>query len=215
MKRFVPFCCAAAAAAPAAFAQTAINGPSLFERSQAEILSDALGGAFSRAGNDLVSDAFSALRISDSQDQVWSAGTYNVSIIGRESLFNTKFGYATEGDSFERILRTTSGPSTATVSIDQDFAWAIKNAAMLGGNIYSSLDDANRDGQDHMITYRLLEGSRDVGYVLFFEDWGGHFSDGDFNDLAVIVSLVPTPQAALLCAGALGILSLGAHSRRR
>jgi hypothetical protein len=205
---------AAIALTQAATAQTAINAPSLFERSQAQILSDALGTSFVQNGNDLVGGDFQALRVSDSQDQIWQAGTYNVSILARESLFNKKFGYVGGDGDFERILRTTSGPDSATVTIGEEFAWAVKNAALLGGNVYSSINDDNHDGEDHMVTYRLFEGEADLGFVLFFEDWGGHLSDHDFNDLAVFVSLVPAPQAAMLGALGLGGLAFGASRRR-
>ncbi|MEL7483930.1 MAG: DUF4114 domain-containing protein [Planctomycetota bacterium] len=176
-------------------------------------MAGAFGGTFSEVGTDLIADTIRAIRVDDNNDQTWNAGTYNVSIIGRESLFNAKFGYATDDDGFERVLRTTSGPTSDTVTIDQDFAWAVKNHALLGGNVYTSQNDANRDGRDHMVTYQLLDGDRAIGYALFFEDWGGHFSDNDFNDLAVIVSIVPTPTAAVLGFAGLGLL--GARSNRR
>ncbi|MEO1534129.1 MAG: DUF4114 domain-containing protein [Planctomycetota bacterium] len=213
MKRCVLACCAAAAPWPTAAGQTTINAPGLFERDQAEILADAFGGAFSQSGTDLIGDTIRAIRVDDESDQTWNAGTYDVAIIGRESLFNTKFGYATEDDSFERVLRTTSGPKCATITVEDDFAWAVKNHALLGGNVYTSENEANSDGRDHMVTYQLLDGDRAIGYALFFEDWGGHFSDNDFNDLAVIVSIVPAPTAALLGFTSLGVL--GVRSNRR
>ncbi|MEO1583859.1 MAG: DUF4114 domain-containing protein [Planctomycetota bacterium] len=187
---------------------TDIRVPNIFERSQSQILNDALGQSFTRIGDDLVGSSITAARLSDDADQIWSAGTYSVSIIGRESLFNKKFGITdVQGDGFDRILRTTSGPTQATVTIDDNFAWAVKNSALFGGKVYSSIDDNNRDDADHMVSYNLLEGGESLGFVLFFEDWGGHASDRDFNDLAVVVQLVPLPQASLLAAAALGGLA--------
>ncbi len=212
--RYVLCICSTAIAALSATAQTSISRPNIFERSQSEMLSDAFGQPFQQIGADLIGSSISALRVSDTQDQIWNAGTYSVEIFGRESLFNKKFGYATNDDSFERILRTTSGPNETTITISDDFAWAVKNASLFGGNVYTSDDELNRDGMDHMITYRLLEGDRTTGYALFFEDWGGHLSDRDFNDLGVLISLVPVPQSAALAAVGLGLLASGTGRRR-
>ncbi|MEO1584923.1 MAG: PEP-CTERM sorting domain-containing protein, partial [Planctomycetota bacterium] len=73
----------------------------------------------------------------------------------------------------------------------------------------------NRDHRDHMVTYAIYEQDHLTGFALFFEDLHKHHSDKDFNDAAVLLSLVPTPQAAGLALAGLGGVGLTAARRRR
>jgi len=211
--------------AGAASAQyTGVHSAPWGEKNHSQILSSALGGSFAAAtSKDFSNGTVYADRIKDSawysdNDQVWDAGTYHATMVAREAAYKHTFGYV-EGKknnlgAFTGVLRSDEIGSKATISLDKDFRWAIKNDQAHGGHLFTSRDNDNPDCDDHMTSYKLLRDGKLFGYALFFEDLK-YCSDKDYNDVAVILTLVPTPQAAMMGLTGLGGLGLLAGRRRR
>ena len=199
--------------APTAAAQfTYVAPPPGKELGHGDLLARALGESVSRSGKfDFVGSNTSAIRTGG--DSWWDAGTYKATMIGREAGYKHTFGTLQDGK-FEGLLRSTETGSSATVTMDDEFAWAIRNDKKNGGDTYSSVAKQNWDKLDHMVTYTLFEGGSKLGYAIFFEDIGGHCSDRDFNDVAVMLSIVPAPHAALLGLAGMGGLGLATGRRR-
>ena len=216
---------AAALSTGAATAQyTNVHSAAWGEANHAQILASALGGTFNAAtSKDYSNGTVYADRIKDSSwmsptDQIWSAGTYHATMVAHEAGYTHTFGYV-EGNknnlgSFTGVLRSDEIGSSATVSLDSNFRWAIKNDQQFGGHLFTSRDNDNPDCDDHMVAYKLLRDGELFGYALFFEDLK-YCSDKDYNDVAVILTLVPTPQAAMMGLTGLGGLGLLAGRRRR
>lgn len=204
---------------------TNIHSPSWGEKSHAKLLASALGGTFNAAtSKDFSNGDVYADRLKDSSyysatDQVWQAGTYHATMVGREAAYKHTFGYV-EGDkgnlgSFTGVLRSDEIGSSATVSLDDEFRWAIKNDSQYDhGHLFTSREKDNPGNDDHMTSYALLRNGAIFGYALFFEDLK-NCPDSDYNDVAVILTLVPTPQAAMLGLTGLGGIGLMAGRRRR
>lgn len=188
------------------------------EPSHASILSSALGGSFNASGRDFSNGSITAIRNRDtghsSNDQIWSAGRYNASIVGNHGNYDSLFGYVdgTNGGQFQTLLDAEDVGSSASVSMSDDFRWAIQVDGFLWDSVYTSKERDNY-GRDMMVSYSIFNGAGSmIGSMLFFED-KKLFSDCDFNDVAVFLSLVPTPQSAGL--GALALLGGLSMTRRR
>lgn len=222
---------AAAVSAGAASAQyTTVHAPSWGEASHAQILSSALGGSFSAAtSKDYSNGTIYADRMKDStsnsigSDRYWAAGTYHAKMVAKEAAYSHTFG-TVEGTyggghlgSYQAFLNSSDIGSEATISMDEDFRWAIETDT--GSNhhsdiLFTSRDWDNVSSRDHMVSYKLLRDGNLFGYALFFEDLK-YCPDKDYNDVAVILTLVPTPQAAMMGLTGLGGLGLLAGRRRR
>jgi hypothetical protein len=79
--------------------------------------------------------------------------------------------------------------------------------------MWTSLPGKNSDSLDHMVTW-LISGNEDkpnnpVGsYVIAWEDLPPKYTDSDFNDLVVEVTVAPVPiPAAILLLGS-GLVGL-------
>lgn len=198
---------------------TRIHSPNNGEYTHAQILSNALGGTFSASGRDFSNGSINAIRNRDSgyihnTDQIWSAGTYNAKIIGNQGSNDAEFGYVngTHGGHFRSLLDAEAIGSSTSTTRDDDFRWAIKVDGFIWDSVYTSRDHDNY-GKDMMVSYTLYNASNAIiGSVLFFED-KKHFSDKDFNDVAVLLSIVPAPQAAAM--GGLTLLAGFGMTRRR
>ena len=147
-------------------------------------------------------------------DQVWGNGDITATAMARYASYTQQFGYDA-GEGFV-VLFDVSGSGTkvdgsATVDlIDRTWAWGRGNSD--GTNRYYSEIDRNRDGLDHMVTYRIngLDTNETV-WMLFWEDLpGGHSrrcaSDRDFNDLAVEIRAVPEPATLFILAAGLPLI---------
>lgn len=200
---------------------TGVRAPRAGEANHAEILSRALGGTFDRVEKrDYTNGSITASRMHDRKrdnDRIWDAGTYHVETIAHEAGYTHTIGViAGEGrnfDNFENVVRSNELGSQQTVSVDSEFRWALKVDPQFGGNLFTSRGHDNADCVDHQVSYRLANSNGDLfGYALFFEDiYGG--GDRDYNDAAVLLTIVPTPQAAML--GFAGIGGLGVFGGRR
>lgn len=206
-----------AAAGTTAAQYTTVKSPPKSELSHAELLSGALGQSFAATGRgsrDLAGSSIYASRISDGSDQIWSGGEFTASIIGREAGYRHTFGYI-QDRAFNPIIRTDNDDASATFAVDGDFTWAIQNDKQNGGDLWSSKKSHNRDRKDHMVTYALYDNDKLTGFALFFEDLPRWHADRDYNDAAVLLSIVPTPQAAGMALAGLGGLGLATGRRRR
>lgn len=196
---------------------TVVQAPSGSESSHAQILAGALGESFSSTGNrgrDLASANIYANRINDSYDQIWGGGSTRATIIGKQAGYSHTFGYVQNG-SFNALLDTDDVGSSTSVHIDGHFEWALKVDDEDGGDLWRSKNYRNKDWKDHMVTYALYQNDNLSGFALFFEDLPGWCTDKDFNDAAILLTVVPTPQAAGLAFAGLGGLGVAAGRRRR
>lgn len=200
---------------------THVRAPSGGEAGHAQILANALGGVFSASGRDYSNGSINAIRNKDyshhgNDDRIWNAGNYCAKLVAAENNSDVSFGYinGTHGGSYNELFEDTDLGAMASVSTDRDFRWAIKVDGWIWDSIYTSRD-ADNWGKDMMVSYSLYNGSGNfIGSFLFFED-KKHNSDKDFNDVAVLLCLVPTPQAASMGLIGLGGLGLLAGRRRR
>ncbi|MEO0630533.1 MAG: hypothetical protein AAFY46_07365 [Planctomycetota bacterium] len=204
-------------ATSAAAQYTNVRAPRGGELSHAQLLSNALGESFEsagRRGRDLMGGSIRAERIKDSYDQVWGGGSATATMIGREAGYKHTFGYVQDGD-FNALLRTDELGSSTSFTIDGNFTWALQTDERNGGDRWSSKRRHNAGHRDHMVTYALYDNDHLTGFALFFEDLPYWCSDRDFNDAAVLLSIVPTPHAAGLALAGLGGLGLATNRRRR
>lgn len=225
---------AAALAATTAEAQyTHVRAPSHGEANHAQILASALGGTFSAATSvDYSNGSIYADRMKDNTgtigrgDRYWAAGTYHAKMVASEASYTHTFG-AVEGtiggghlDTYAAVLDSGNIGSQATITMDEDFRWAIEADSGHrrwyddGIDLYTSREWDNAGDKDHMVAYTLKRDGNVFGYMLFFEDLK-YCPDKDYNDVAVLLTLVPTPQAAMMGLTGLGGLGLLAGRRRR
>ena len=179
------------------------------EATQAEILSNTYGGTFTSSGVNLTNGTLTATRIDDNFDQVFSGDITSSRALATFADYKQGFAY---GDvKSPTTLFNVGGDdyavtgSTGAVDLPSKYTFVRTGGATPAGNGYnqSSLDAANRDKRDHMVTYLLTgAGVTESTYVLFWEDkTAQQKSDFDFNDLAVEVKgvnavVVPLPAAA-------------------
>ncbi|GAB5496854.1 MAG: hypothetical protein Phyf2KO_19340 [Phycisphaerales bacterium] len=233
---------AAALVAGTAAAQdlTVVNEPWAGESTHAQMLANAFGGTFTslgqveginaRAGQSnmvhtgFTNGSFTFSRIADTgdsgtislrdvsgDDSTWGAGSYRAETIGGFSSLSHDFGYMNSAGEFNTILQAGTSGLMNSIHPNEDFTWAIHTS---NGREYTADALLNQGGQDQMVSYAMYDATnRLIGAILFFEDWHGSGSDYDYNDFAVMLTLAPTPQAALL--GALGLGGAGLMTGRR
>ncbi|MEO0476284.1 MAG: hypothetical protein AAF085_10015 [Planctomycetota bacterium] len=234
---------AAALVAPAlGQSLTVVNEPWPGEATHAQMLADAFGGTFTSTGtvagvnynassSNTLTDAgftngsFTAIRVADNggsmapnltslatgSDSVFASGSYEAVSLGGYSSLSHEFGYMSETGDF-RSLIASSDSFANDYHPKADFEWAMRSS---NGNTFSSDSDANA-GLDHMVSYSIYNDQNQfIAAVLFFEDFGGDGSDWDYNDFSVMLTLAPTPQAAMLGLAGLGGIGIAAGRRRR
>ena len=218
---------------------TVVNTPWPGESTHAQMLSDAFGGNFTSIGqvegiNALAGQSnmvhtgftngqFTFSRIADTgsasqvnlrsvagTDTEWAGGSYRAEALGGHSSLSHTLGYMTESGDFQAISASGIIGQNSSIHPNEAFNWAVMGSN--GKTFYS--DDAMNNGRDMMVSYAMYDASNKlIGAVLFFEDWNGASSDFDYNDYAVLLTLAPTPQAALL--GVLGLGGVGLVGGRR
>lgn len=234
---------AAAAASPAlGQSLTVVNEPWPGEATHAQMLADAFGGSFTSLGTTegtnynassantltdigFTNGSFTALRVADAgnsmapnltslasgSDSIFAGGSYDAISLGGYSALSHEFGYMTDSGEF-RSLIASSDISNNDHHPNSEFQWAFSTS---NGETFSSNSDMN-NGKDHMISYAIYDAQNNfIAAVLFFEDWAGSGSDWDYNDFSVMLTLAPTPQAAMLGLAGLGGIGLAAGRRRR
>lgn len=230
-----------AAGTTAAQNLTVVNTPWPGESTHAQMLSDAFGGNFTSLGqveglnakagqSNMVHTGFTNgnytfTRIADTgssshvnlrsvagTDGMWSGGSYRAEAIGGFSSLSHTLGYMTESGDFQAISATGIMGENSSIHPNEAFNWAVMGS---NGKTFFS-DDSMNNGRDMMVSYAMYDASNKlIGAVLFFEDWNGASSDYDYNDYAVLLTLAPTPQAALLGVLGLGGVGLAGGRRRR
>lgn len=234
---------AAATAAPSlAQSLTVVNEPWPGEATHAQMLADAFGGTFTSTGTaegvnyktsssntltntGFTNGSFTAVRVADSggsmapnltslatgSDSIFARGSYDAMSLGGYSALSHEFGYMDESGDFRSLL-ASSDINNNDFHPKGEFQWAFQAS---NGETFSSDSDMN-EGRDHMVSYAIYNDQNEfIAAVLFFEDWGGDGSDWDYNDFSVMLTLAPTPQAALLGLAGLGGVGLAAGRRRR
>jgi len=183
----------------------------------AQLLGNALGGSFSASGLDFSNGSINAIRNRDignvhATDQAWSAGYYRSKLTydspeGRSASFGFVNGMS--GGSYQSLINTSNVGSSAVLDTDGEFRWAIK---LDGGRVLTSRM-SNNGGVDAMVSYSLYNNAgKFIGSMLLFDDKISA-PEKDYADVAVLLTLAPTPQAASL--GLLGLGGLGVLAGRR
>ncbi|MEM6552800.1 MAG: DUF4114 domain-containing protein [Planctomycetota bacterium] len=184
------------------------------EATHLDIFNATYGGGFSAAGAGFTSSSVSVERVDDSEDIAFGFGSFTARSVARFASLDQSFGYIDGGGDFQLLFEETGQGYDVTGSVEETTLETPVTFARLGtGGIVSSDPTANSDGRDHLITYKVTDGSDDPFYVLFFEDLFGTSADDDFQDLVVEVrpvNMVPTPAAA-----GLGLMLMGGLAARR
>lgn len=169
-------------------------------------------------------------RINDDLDGLWqTGGTLDIFSIGKYASFDHDFGYLDDGDQFTSILDNPNGSSSTSFDIldtQTPFRFGLK--ANRDKLLWSSLASDNQNGEDHMVSWRILEGEYAGSFVFGWEDYRG-LGDRDYNDLVLVISgiglydplgggpnvipQVPVPAAVWLFGS--GLLGLFGLLRRR
>ncbi len=157
-------------------------------------------------------------RIDDAIDQVWrNEGTAQVTAIAKWADFSETFGFIS-GGGFSALLSVPGTSAPASFTSAQSGTLFQFGLDPSGAPLWSSRESDNSDALDHMVTWKVVQGDRDVGsYVIAWEDLPD-LGDQDYNDLLLVVSgvtPVPLPAALwLLGAGAVGLFGVARRTYR-
>jgi len=195
------------------------------EANQEQILEHTYGGDFVANGANFSNGTVTATRLDDGNDSVWSStqvsSARTVAAFAKRKQAFGYFGGSSGGD-FKKLF-DVSGTSGFDVQGNATGLGSVLDGSIRFGRsekltkAFSSLASENRDGRDHMITYKVtgLDGTTNPVYLMFWEDKWGRRSDFDFNDLVVEVKgaqgeplLIPLPAAAWSGLGSLAGLGM-------
>ena len=201
------------------------SGPSGYTATR---IADAIDDTGPRtAGSKLFLDGSNAAA-SGVTDQEWKDGTVHANAEAKFAGYNQVFGTFAANLVAEKIQTTSNLFNPTQLDIQNpfvaglDFEWGRDS----GGDVltWSSKESGNAPDEviaigsehraDHLITYRI-SGSGFEGWMLFWDDQQSPSTDRDFNDLAVLVQVVPLPPAALAALPLLGtVVGFGLKRRR-
>ena len=137
-------------------------------------------------------------------DQVWQADSVNATAEARFAVFTQEFGFA-DGVTvvnYQHLLFVNGSGfdqnDTTSISNLSGHTWRWARSGENG--TFTSQNNDNPDGVDHMITYRIDQtpslnaGAIVTTYLLFFEDLRPNQNpDMDFNDMVVEIRATTTP----------------------
>lgn len=237
--RLVSVCVAALPSLALGQSFTVVNEPWPGEANHAQMLSGLFGGEFSSTGTvagvnfhrsggsttdaGFTNGSFRAVRLADAggsgtqnlenlaggDDTMFGRGSYEAKSIGGFSSLSHVFGTISTTGQFDALLGAGSS-GARRLHPRNEFAWGL---SVSNGSLYAT-DTLANGGIDAAVTYAVYDqNDAFIGAVLFFEDWTGVTSDFDYNDFAVLLTLAPTPNAAML--GLVGLGGLGVISGRR
>ena len=211
------------------------------ERDHQTIFGEYFGSPFNQVGLDFINDNLSLIRVADDglpsplnlftdnasnrDDQVFQAQSISVELISSEADDSHRFGIRQDstGNAFEELISTDGGPTVGTTTANSDFRFSLINDTT--SKSFTSVIDSNGSffgpKFDQLVTYEvqpnirsgLEPGARQ--WVLAWEDRIGQqaFADYDFNDVVVIVTVIPSPASAGLL-GLAGLTALTGRNRK-
>jgi hypothetical protein len=204
---------------------TQIGATRKTEATQEQILEHTYGGDFVANGTNFSNGSVTATRLDDDNDAVWAkTDISSARTVAAFAKRKQSFGYfgGSSGGEFQKLF-DVSGTTGFDVSGSAAGLGSVLDGSIRFGRgekltkAFSSLSSENRDGRDHMITYKVsgLEGQNEPVYLMFWEDKWGKRSDFDFNDLVVEAKgvagqplLIPLPAAAWSGLGSLAGLGM-------
>lgn len=178
------------------------------EATPEQILGHTYGGTFVRDGNDFSNGSVSVTRIDDDNgaEQRWNVNVTSARAVAVFSSYNQSFGQLVNGG--YKPLFDVSGKgydvsgSTDNVGSRPVGGFTFARAGddkVLHDRVFASTPSANRNGEDHLVSYRVSgTGGSGQTYLLFWEDAIGKGSDFDHNDLVVELKSAPSGEALLI-----------------
>jgi len=198
----------------------------LLESTQEGILEHQYGGNWHKVGDDYYNGSMRAMRMDDAlsdscalnigksacgdaSDQLWCGDKFKATAVAKFSGNSQNLNTVDSSNHVNHLLNVKGygfniDPASAVVDMDgKEFAWQRKGDS----GTQSSLNSANADGGDHLITF-VIEGLPGVAgpvWMLFFEDMNKLANTpvkrtySDYNDLVVeirsVAHAVPLPPA--------------------
>jgi len=196
------------------------------EATHEQILEHTYGGDFTADGVNFSNGSVTVTRIDDSADQTWTQQASSARAVAAFAKHKQAFGYfqGDSGGSFNKLFEVSGNQFDVDGSVtDSRLDGSIRFGRNENiGRAFSSLAAENRDGKDHLVSYKVSgpDNLQAPTYLLFWEDKWGKNSDFDFNDLVVEVStagqplLIPLPPAAWSGIAGLAMLGLLTASKR-
>jgi len=205
---------------------TGVGNHPAAEAGQEQIFEHQYGGNWHKVGDDYYNGGMSAKRMDDwlsnasvlnigngqcgySTDEMWCGGKFTMTAVAKWSGNSQKLNLIDSSGHVHNLLDVQGygfdiDPASATVDMHgKSFNWLRDGDS----GLQSSIDSANSDGRDHLITYIVegLPGIKGPVWMMFFEDMNKLVNTpknrtfADYNDLIVevrsVVSAVPLPPA--------------------
>lgn len=184
---------------------------------------------------DILNDLYGAgnyVRIDDDMDKIWKLTdvTGEVSAQAKYAGYGESFGYVTDSTPFDQLFFVPSGswgnfdngdnPDVMKNKVYTDTITApIFKLAIDGDGKNAPLwtsDFGDNGGEDHMVTFKIINGDSKGNYVVGWEDVSMRFSDRDYNDLVVeLKGMKPVPEPGTVILLGIGLLGMGIIVRKR